>query len=127
PSNSPVQFCYQTRVSCSGSAQNYSDTINTNLDQQFSTAVVTACALTPNLSITKSAPAPALKPGQLSTYTLTVTNNGSAPANTATIKDGLPIGLDLVSASASDWNCAPSTGRSPIGTITCALTGGAIP
>ncbi|MBI1764218.1 MAG: DUF11 domain-containing protein, partial [Acidobacteria bacterium] len=118
--STPVQFCYQTQVTCAGSAASYTDTINTNLVATSAMATVSACAASPSLTLAKSAPSPSLVAGANSTYTLTVTNNGSAAATTATVKDGLPIGLDLVSATGTNWTCTPSGATAtPVGTITC--------
>lgn len=121
--NTPVQFCYQTTVTCASNTQNHSDTINTTLDPKSATANVSTCAPSPNLALTKSAPSPALMVGQNSTYTLTVTNNGGANATTATVKDALPVGLNLISATGAGWTCTPSSGSSPVGTITCNFSG----
>ena len=120
----PVRFCYQTQVTCSGTPTNYTNTIATTLDPHSDMVTVTACAPSPNLALSKSAPAPALSVGQNSTYTLTVTNNGTADASTATVKDTLPIGLDLVSATGSGWTCTPDGATSsPVGTLTCHFSG----
>ncbi|HEY8188080.1 MAG TPA: thrombospondin type 3 repeat-containing protein [Pyrinomonadaceae bacterium] len=124
--NTPVQFCYQTTVTCSGAGQAHSDAINTNLDPHSATATVTTCVPSPNLDVAKSAPSPSLVPFQNSTYTITVTNNGNSPTTTATVKDGLPIGLDLVSAAGTNWSCAPLSGSSPVGTIVCTFSDGVI-
>ncbi|MFN7929970.1 MAG: Calx-beta domain-containing protein [Blastocatellia bacterium] len=122
--STPVQFCYQTQVTCTGSGVSYTNTIATNIDARSATAQVTACAPSPNLALTKSDPSPSLLIGQNSTYTLTITNNGNANATTATVKDTLPTGLDLVSASGTNWTCAPSGATSsPVGTITCNFSG----
>ncbi len=121
--NTPVQFCYQTTVTCASNTQKHTNTINTTLDPKIATAEVSTCAPSPNLTITKSTPSPSLVVGQNSTYTLTVTNSGGANATTATVKDALPIGLDLISATDTGWTCVPSSGSSPVGTITCNFSG----
>jgi hypothetical protein len=47
------------------------------------------------------------------TYTITVTNNGSAPTSgTITVTDALPSGLTATAISGSGWNCT-------LGTLTC--------
>jgi hypothetical protein len=47
------------------------------------------------------------------TYTITVTNNGSASTGgTVTVTDTLPSGLTATTISGSDWNCT-------LGTLTC--------
>jgi len=77
--------------------------------------------LAPVLSVTKSAPSPALKVGVSSTYTLTVTNSGNAAATTAQVKDQLPSNLNFVSASGTNWTCTAAGSL-----ITCAFSGGTI-
>jgi|GEM_PF-6336656 len=125
--STPVQFCYQTTATCAGISQVLTDTINTSLDPHSATATVAACVPSASLSVVKSAPFPSLVPGHLSTYSITVTNNGNLDANSATVKDALPIGLDLMSTAGPGWDCTPPAGISPVGTITCTLSGGLIP
>jgi uncharacterized repeat protein (TIGR01451 family) len=55
-------------------------------------------------TMAKSAPSPALKVGDNSVYTLTVTTDGSGIA--AEAKDQLPVGLTYVSATGTDWSCS---------------------
>ncbi|MBI3784666.1 MAG: DUF11 domain-containing protein [Deltaproteobacteria bacterium] len=119
----PVQFCYETQVSCSGPAADYDNTISTTLDPHSTTATVTACAPSPYLTVSKSQPLPVLVPGQNSTYTITVTNNGNLAATTATVKDVLQVGVDLISAGGMGWSCTPSAATSPVGTVTCTFSG----
>ncbi|MDY7578804.1 hypothetical protein RGU70_10780 [Herbaspirillum sp. RTI4] len=71
-----------------------------------------------NLSLTKSAPSPALTVGLNSAYTLTVTNSGSELAPTATVKDQLPAGMSYVSATGANWTCADNNGL-----VTCNFVG----
>jgi uncharacterized repeat protein (TIGR01451 family) len=52
----------------------------------------------PDLTITKSGPS-AVEPGELITYTLVVTNNGTAAATSLVITDALPSGATFVAAS----------------------------
>ncbi|MBL8565786.1 MAG: DUF11 domain-containing protein [Hyphomicrobiaceae bacterium] len=78
------------------------------------TAIVSA----PNLSLVKSAPTPGLALGVQSTYTLTVTNSGTAAATTARALDQLPTGLTFVSATGSGWTCANASGL-----VTCNYAG----
>ena len=73
------------------------------------------------LSVTKSAPSPALKVGVNSTYTLTVTNSGVAAATTAEVQDQLPSNLTFVSAVGSNWTCTNASSL-----ITCTFAGGTI-
>ena len=74
-----------------------------------------------NLAVTKSQPSPGLVVGQNSTYTLTITNIGTANATTATVKDQLPSGLSYVSATGTNWICSNASGL-----ITCNFSGGTI-
>ena len=73
------------------------------------------------LVVSKSAPSPALNIGADSTYTLTVTNAGTAETPTAKVLDQLPTGLTFVSASGTDWACTQSSGL-----VTCEFTGTSI-
>ena len=81
----------------------------------------------PNLAVSKSNPSPALVVGQNSTYNVTVTNNGNAAATTATVREAIPAGLDLIGATGANWSCTPSSGSGSVGTITCSFGGGTIP
>lgn len=55
-SNVPVQFTYQTTVTCAGSVQSLSNTVNTTLDPHTDTANVSACAdITPTPTVTGTA------------------------------------------------------------------------
>lgn len=78
-----------------------------------------AVAATPTLGVVKSNPAPALAVGTNSTYSITVSNPGTGSATGATVKDAIPSGMTLVSTSGTNWSCAPASGASPVGTITC--------
>ncbi len=73
------------------------------------------------LGITKSAPAPALKVGVNSVYTLTVTNSGAAATGSAQVKEQLPASLTLVSASGTNWTCTSAGAL-----VTCNFAGGSI-
>jgi uncharacterized repeat protein (TIGR01451 family) len=72
----------------------------------------------PVLSVAKSAPAPGLRVGVSSVYTLTVSNAGAAAATSAQVKDQLPPNLSLVSASGAGWSCTNAASL-----ITCNFTG----
>ena len=85
------------------------------------TCVFTNTKLVPLLSLAKSAPTPSLTVGSNSTYTLTVTNSGSAAATTAQVQDLLPAGMTFVSAIGTNWSCANASG-----TVTCNFSGGSI-
>jgi uncharacterized repeat protein (TIGR01451 family) len=67
---------------------------------------------TPDLSITKSAPATAQSGGTL-TYTLTVSNGGPSDGHNVTVGDPLPAGETFISAASSQGSCS--------GTVTCQL------
>jgi CSLREA domain-containing protein len=95
----------------------------TNNSAGASGAVYVFLSTPPTLSISKSAPSPALTVGQNSTYTITVTNNGSAAATTATVKDAIPSDFDLISAGGAGWTCTPSSATATVGTVTCTFSG----
>ncbi len=67
-----------------------------------------------SIQATSDAPDPAFVGGTL-TYTFTVSNSGSLPANNVVVTDTLPAGVALVSASAAQGSC------SGLATVTCAL------
>jgi uncharacterized repeat protein (TIGR01451 family) len=76
----------------------------------------TTCALSPaaavtatGLSISKSAPVPGLTPTGNSTYTLTVTNNGTTAIAAQHVRDQLPSQLTFVSATGTNWVCTENT------------------
>lgn len=73
------------------------------------------------LGIAKSAPAPALKVGVNSVYTLTVTNSGAAASPAAQVKDQLPANLTFISATGTNWTCANVAAL-----LTCDFSGGTI-
>ncbi len=75
---------------------------------------VTTLIISPELSIFKAAPAH-VQTGEPVSYTLTVRNDGTLPANNLTITDTLPVGTSLLSATDSGlefdgmvtWNLLP--------------------
>jgi uncharacterized repeat protein (TIGR01451 family) len=69
---------------------------------------------TADTSISMSGPASSTFGAPVS-YTLTITNNGPAPATGVTVSDTLPAGATYVSASSSQGSCSGTT------TVTCAL------
>jgi uncharacterized repeat protein (TIGR01451 family) len=71
-------------------------------------------AKTADVSITKTGPASVTASSQFS-YTLSVSNSGPNTASTVIVKDTLPAGVTLVSASGSGWTCVGTT------TVTCTL------
>lgn len=78
-----------------------------------STAVVPPSA---DLTITKTAGSGPFSPGAPISYTITVTNNGTADATNVSVVDTLPVGSTFVMATPSTGSC--SGGPSP---ITCSL------
>jgi uncharacterized repeat protein (TIGR01451 family)/CSLREA domain-containing protein len=76
------------------------------------------------LSVSKSQPSPALFISQDSTYMITVTNSGTTPVTTATVKEAIPAGMDLTSATGTNWICLPAGPASdPVGAVTCNFSG----
>jgi uncharacterized repeat protein (TIGR01451 family) len=97
----------------------------TATDSSGNTSEFSPCSVI--LSVSKSQPSPSLVVGQDSTYTITVTNSGTAPATTGTVKEAVPAGLDLTSATGTNWSCVPAGPSSdPVGTVTCTFSGGSI-
>jgi hypothetical protein len=88
-------------------------------------AVLLRQCVAPTLAVSKSNPAPSLLVGRNSTYTITVTNTGTGPATAATVKEAIPSGLNLTSATGTNWVCTPPTGTGPV-TVTCTFSGGSI-
>ncbi len=76
----------------------------------------------PTLNLAKSQPSPALAAGSNSTYTLTVSNTGAYPANSARVLDQLPANMTYVGSSGTGWVCnaAPNAGGT---LVTCNFTG----
>jgi uncharacterized repeat protein (TIGR01451 family) len=89
------------------------------------TGTPTGCAVTPglvvasgiSLTLSKTNPVGGLAVGSDAAYSLTVTNSGTGPAATATVRDVLPANLTYVSAS-SNAACTPA-GQ----VVTCIVTG----
>jgi uncharacterized repeat protein (TIGR01451 family) len=76
----------------------------------------------PTLNAAKAAPTPALAVGVSSSYTITVSNTGAYPANSATVQDQLPGNVTYVSSSGTGWVCSPTANAG--GTlVTCNFTG----
>ena len=73
-------------------------------DDNTDTAV-TGVIHTPDLSIVKSGPQGSLKAGDSAAYTLTVTNDGDADANSVVVDDALPANTTRSSISAAGWTC----------------------
>jgi len=72
-----------------------------NLDQACKTTVIH----TPDVVIGKTGPATGVA-GDKGTYTISVKNNGQAPANTVTFTDQLPVGESYVSFSSTQVSCS---------------------
>ncbi len=74
------------------------------------------------LGLVKSQPAPALRTGINSAYTLTVTNTGTAATATARVLDQLPANVTYVSGTGTGWTCTPTASGG--GTlVTCNFAG----
>lgn len=122
-----------TPESSSGEAYNVSATVEPDADHDGwgdetqdkcvgVTGSVQGCPKA-DLSITKTASARTVLRGRSVTYTLTATNNGPDPAPNAVVKDTLPSGASLVSASASRGSCAgTSIVRCNVGTLASGAT-----
>jgi uncharacterized repeat protein (TIGR01451 family) len=74
------------------------------------------------LGLVKSMPAPALRTGINSAYTLTVTNTGTVATATARVLDQLPANVTYVSGTGTGWTCTPTASGG--GTlVTCNFAG----
>jgi len=79
---------------------------------------ITTIVSSSDLAITKTgAPDPA-KPGDVITYTLTVSNSGPTNATNVTVTDTLPSTVSYISATPTQGTCSQTTG-----TVTCLLGG----
>lgn len=75
-----------------------------------------------DLAVKKTNPKGAILFGAVSTYEITVTNNGPGAASTPiTVKDALPACLEFVSGGPSPWSCTHPGGTG--GTATCTHPG----
>lgn len=79
---------------------------------------VTFTVAVPVLSLVKNAPAGGLSTGVASSYTFTLTNNGTAAATSATVVDSLPANLLYTGYSGANWTCTPALGTGPV-TVMC--------
>jgi uncharacterized repeat protein (TIGR01451 family) len=86
---------------------NNSSTTQTNVTQQV------------DVSLTKSASAATIVPGQQLTYTILVTNSGPSTATDVTVTDTLPAGVTFVSATSTLGTAAHNAGTitGSIGTL----------
>jgi len=72
----------------------------------------------PQLTVTKSASPNPFVVGQQGTYTITVTNTGTAETTgSIALSDTLRTGITLVSAAGSNWTCSGTTA------LSCTFTG----
>ncbi|MBN1994895.1 MAG: DUF11 domain-containing protein [Anaerolineae bacterium] len=67
----------------------------------IATGPVTHVIVSPNVVITKTDNVTIVQPGDLLTYTVTVSNNGTAPATNVVVTDTLPANTNYVAGSAS--------------------------
>lgn len=89
--------------------------VNAANDTASSSIVVNAPVVTADLGVSLSAtPSPVKRLSNL-TYTINVNNAGPGTAEGVTVKDTLPLGMSLVSATSSQGTCSGST------TVTCTL------
>ena len=114
----PVQWPAASAALCTDAGTTVTNTITPGSDfttgqgQVNTPATATlSCLGAPELHIGKSAPSPGLTVGQISTYTITVSNQGAAAAPGATVQEALPPGLTLASATGSNWSCS---GTAPV-------------
>jgi large repetitive protein len=88
-----------------GTITDISDSNPTQAGDQPARVVVA----TPDLTITKTAVGSFVQ-GQSASYTLTVTNAGTAPGfGTVSVVDSLPTGLTITAISGPGWNCVVAT------------------
>lgn len=76
----------------------------------------------PTLNLTKSQPSPSLAVGSNGVYTLTVSNTGAYPANSARVLDQLPSNLTYVGSSGTGWSCSAAPNASGM-LVTCNFAG----
>ncbi|MGH2635138.1 MAG: COG1361 S-layer family protein [Actinomycetota bacterium] len=79
------------------------------------TTTVTGCA--PDVSITKSASAITVAPGGSFTYSVTVTNNGAAPAQSVVVTDTVPAGLTIGNVTGPNCSVNGQTVTCNVGTL----------
>jgi uncharacterized repeat protein (TIGR01451 family) len=91
-----------------------------------SSTVTTPVTVPPDLSIAKTHVGNFFQGQSNATYTITVTNAGSAgpTANVITVSDTLPAGLSFVSGTGTNWSCSAS-GQDVTCTRSVALAAGA--
>jgi uncharacterized repeat protein (TIGR01451 family) len=97
-------------------------TSDPNTNNNSAEADTTVSSPVPTLSITKSGSPDPVVAGTNLSYTITASNNGNSPLDTATVSDTLPAGTTFVSlASPGGWSCTtPAAGAA--GSISCSIT-----
>ena len=89
-------------------------TIDSN---EVETTITEEEVTTTNLTVTKEADKQTVKPGDTVAYTITVTNNGTIPAQNVIVTDKLPEGLTFSSAKLDDAPIAPNDDTYALGDI----------
>jgi uncharacterized repeat protein (TIGR01451 family) len=77
----------------------------------------------PDLKVVKTGPTQAVRPGDQVSYSLVVSNTGTAGTSSVTVSDSLPAGLTLVSAAGTGFIC--SGGPNVVCTYSGTLAAGA--
>lgn len=83
------------------------DATNSDTDQATSTVATAAIPIVNDLRIVKTGSNAELEPGDQTSYTLTVYNDGNGPI-TPVVTDTTPAGTSLVSLTATGWTCTGS-------------------
>lgn len=86
-------------------------------DHDMPVAYYTFPAPSTDLSVVKAANAASVTVGQTVTFTVTVTNNGTAPAQNVVVADHLPAGLTRTSCTASGGGVCGGTTTTPNATF----------
>lgn len=99
-----------------------STTNDPNMNDNTSTVDVTVSAPVAALAITKADSPDPVMPGSTLTYTITASNNGGTPLDTATVSDPLPSGTTFVSLTPpAGWSCSmPAVGAG--GSVSCSIS-----
>jgi uncharacterized repeat protein (TIGR01451 family) len=99
-------------------AVSHSDQFDPNTANNSDTASINPQAA--DLALSKTVDDPTPNVGDTVTFTVTLTNNGSAKATNVRVNDLLPAGLGFVSATPSLGTYTPATGIWVVGTVTTA-------
>jgi uncharacterized protein len=99
-----------------------STTADPNPNDNTSTTNTTVTTPVATLTVTKTGSPNPVDAGNDLSYTITASNNGASPLDTATVTDPMPPGTTFVSlASPGGWSCTtPSVGAN--GTVSCSMT-----